>query len=1113
MTAKKCVQIRSPHDGGSMFTITCLEEAFTENELEEGALLFAREMMSLRKQKEYDPENDDEQMIISGSYKGTIEKWDWNGSCQISLDELHGELVKTSCGCSTYQQNRYVCPHITATLIQYLEKRDGRESLEHSCIEQLLRKKTGLEHPLLPGILRETDSDLSNLLKNTSSTSMSFSEPEKIPKNKIKVECYSLVERDFFRIELKAGPKRTYVIKSIRDFLNRYICSDTYTFGKEEIRLKPENFDDHGRMIMDMLSSVVETASGPFGRLFCGYGSQESREMILSGKNLDLFMEQVAVNGFFQGEDQLFFVPEDLKPSIQITKKVCGAVLKLKDASIFAKSSNWIYFKYKDLRISRVSIKRNATLEQLLLLLDQKKDLFVSEQDLPAVCREFMPLLQTETALTLKGLLLEAYLPEKPVFEFYLDYPQAGFITCKTYACYKETRYLLFDNNNYQDNRNYASENAIKQLLSQLFHAFDSNTCEMCLECDESALYQFLTEGISTLDTYGTVLISDRLKKLKVMPVTHFSVGISIESGLLDIKLTSEQLSRDELAEILSTYSPKKRFHRLKNGTFITFSEEQRTSLGALSDSFQHYGKKSQDHLQLPLFRALFIDEMLKNQDTIRLNKSREYRRLLKNMNSIGDNDYDVPDSLKDILRPYQVDGFYWMKALKDNAFGGILADDMGLGKTLQVISFLLSEKEAGKTGDDMRTLIITPASLIYNWQKEFQQFAPVLSVQIIAGTAQFRKDLITEGHDTDVWITSYDLLKRDVENYEQIIFANEIIDEAQFIKNQTTLASKSVRMVNSRFRMARTGTPIENRLSELWSIFDYLMPGFLYSYAKFKAEIESPVINDHDQDCMENMRRLVHPFILRRLKKDVLKDLPEKLEETVSVMLDGEQRKLYDAYEQRLKLYLDKQSADDFKNNKLEVLAELTKLRQICCGPELLLEQYSGGNAKLDVCMELVQQAISGGHKLLIFSQFTSALDEIGKRLQTDHIAFYRIDGSVNKEDRMEMVDSFQQDDVPVFCISLKAGGTGLNLTAADIVIHYDPWWNLAAQNQATDRVHRIGQQNTVNVYQLIAENTIEERIQKLQQSKYQLAEDVLSGDGIKSIFINKEDLLSLLS
>lgn len=582
------------------------------------------------------------------------------------------------------------------------------------------------------------------------------------------------------------------------------------------------------------------------------------------------------------------------------------------------------------------------------------------------------------------------------------------------------------------------------------------------------------------------------------------------------MSMASNQFNREELAEIFSSYDRKKKYHRLKNGAFITFNEEQKQVMSAISDVMKNYAdKKNRDIIKIPLFRALYLDELLAEKESVELKKNREYRKLIGKMRSYENGDYEVPQSLESVLREYQRDGFYWIKTLKENGFGGILADDMGLGKTIQILAFLLSEKEQGKVGDELRTLIVAPASLVYNWKKEVERFTPQLSVCVMAGTAHERKELIkNQTSNADVWITSYDLLKRDIELYQDIVFANEIIDEAQYIKNQTTHAAKSVRLVNSSFRMALTGTPMENRLSELWSIFDYLMPGFLYSYTRFRSEIETPIVFDKDEDAMTRLRAMIHPFILRRLKKDVLKELPEKQEEIVTVALSGEQKKLYQAHSQRLKMFLEDQNDEDFAQNKLQILAELTKLRQLCCGPELLLENYKGENAKLETCIELITQAIAGGHKILLFSQFTSMLDLIGDELKKAKIDYYRIDGSVKKEARMEMVEQFQnpQNQVSVFCISLKAGGTGLNLTAADIVIHYDPWWNKAAQNQATDRAHRIGQKHAINVYQLIAEETIEQKICELQQVKEDLAEEVLSGEGISSTQFNKDEIMNLL-
>ena len=648
------------------------------------------------------------------------------------------------------------------------------------------------------------------------------------------------------------------------------------------------------------------------------------------------------------------------------------------------------------------------------------------------------------------------------------------------------------------------------------FNAFDQEKSLLVYSGDEGDIFTFLSQVIPKLQKYGDIYVTDSMKKLRVVPSASFQVGVSVSGGLLEMSMASNQFNKEELAEIFSSYDRKKKYHRLKNGAFITFNKEQKQVMSALLDVMKNYAdKKNPDTIKMPLFRALYLDELLAEKESVELKKNREYRKLIGKMRSYENGDYEVPQSLEAVLREYQRDGFYWIKTLKENGFGGILADDMGLGKTLQILAFLLSEKEQGKVGDELRTLIVAPASLVYNWKKEVERFTPQLSVCVMAGTAHERKELIkNQTSNVDVWITSYDLLKRDIELYQDIVFANEIIDEAQYIKNQTTHAAKSVRLVNSSFRMALTGTPMENRLSELWSIFDYLMPGFLYGYTRFRSEIETLIVSDKDEDAMTRLRAMIHPFILRRLKKDVLKELPEKQEEIVTVALSGEQKKLYQAHSQRLKMFLEDQNDEDFAQNKLQILAELTKLRQLCCGPELLLENYKGENAKLETCIELITQAIAGGHKILLFSQFTSMLDLIGEELKKAKIDYYRIDGSVKKEARMEMVEQFQnlQNQVSVFCISLKAGGTGLNLTAADIVIHYDPWWNKAAQDQATDRAHRIGQKHAINVYQLIAEETIEQKICELQQVKEDLAEEVLSGEGISSTQFNKDEIMNLL-
>ena len=519
--------------------------------------------------------------------------------------------------------------------------------------------------------------------------------------------------------------------------------------------------------------------------------------------------------------------------------------------------------------------------------------------------------------------------------------------------------------------------------------------------------------------------------------------------------------------------------------------------------------------IRIPAYRALYLDSVLKEGREITLYRDHLFKAVVRGMKSVEDSDFVIPEPLLQVLRGYQKTGYRWLKTLDACHFGGILADDMGLGKTIQVIAVLLDEKlaGAGRNGEARSTsLIVCPASLVYNWENEIHTFAPELTVQTIAGTATEREQVISCWRDYDVLVTSYDLLKRDILLYEELEFRYQVIDEAQYIKNPGTQSARAVKQIRAKTRYALTGTPIENRLSELWSIFDYLMPGFLFSYQKFKKEYEQPIVRDAEEGALKALHLLIGPFVLRRLKSDVLKELPEKLETVVFSKPEAAQKEIYTAHAAMLQQQLAQAGEGAVNSDKLQILAQLTKLRQLCCDPSLCYSNYKGGSAKLDTCIELILGGIGGGHKILVFSQFTSMLELIGKRLKKEGVAYYTLTGSTPKEERIRMVGAFQGDSVPVFLISLKAGGTGLNLTAADIVIHYDPWWNVAAQNQATDRTHRIGQKKQVSVFKLIMKNTIEENIMKLQESKKDLAEQIITEGTLSLASLTREDLLEIL-
>ena len=646
----------------------------------------------------------------------------------------------------------------------------------------------------------------------------------------------------------------------------------------------------------------------------------------------------------------------------------------------------------------------------------------------------------------------------------------------------------------------YRDLNQEQEALEQVYNYFPEYNEQKEAWCSDSSadqVFRVLTEGTDTLLEYGEVEGTESFRRQKLRKMPPIQVGVGVESDLMNLSITTDDMSLDELAALLDGYRKKKKYYRLKSGEFIRLEESGSLDvLQAMMDSMGVSVKEfTKGKMHLPLYRALYLDKMLEEHDELASDRDHAFRELVKNFKTIKDSDFSVPASLKKIMRNYQVYGYKWMRTLAGVGFSGILADDMGLGKTLQMISVLLADKLEHA---------VPHTSLM-------QRFAPELKTVPVAGTAAVRKDIIEDWQSWDVMITSYDLLKRDISHYEDKAFFYHVLDEAQFIKNPKAGVSKAVKVIHSNHRMALTGTPIENRLSELWSIFDFLMPGFLYDYAEFHNRYENPITKDKDEEAAGRLKRMVGPFILRRLKGDVLKDLPEKIEEVRYAKFDTEQQHLYDAQVAHMTSMLESGELSSGKD-KIRILAELTKIRQLCCDPSLILENYAGGSAKREAVLDLIRSAMDGGHRMLVFSQFTSMLELLEEDLKKENISYYKITGSTPKEERIRLVHAFNENSTPVFLISLKAGGTGLNLVGADMVIHYDPWWNLAAQNQATDRAHRIGQKHKVSVFKLIAKNTIEEKILKLQEAKKDLADAIISGEGESLTSLTAEELVELL-
>lgn len=469
----------------------------------------------------------------------------------------------------------------------------------------------------------------------------------------------------------------------------------------------------------------------------------------------------------------------------------------------------------------------------------------------------------------------------------------------------------------------------------------------------------------------------------------------------------------------------------------------------------------------------------------------------------------DVPTEVKATLRAYQLEGVRWLERLRMMFLNGILADDMGLGKTLQAIVALTQYMKT----KSCKALIVCPTSLLYNWKEEFSKFNPKIKVTVVDGIPSNRKKLIEQLEKFDVMVTSYTLLQKDIEHYKIHNFSYVILDEAQHIKNRGTRNAKSVKMVQAEHRLILSGTPIENSLDELWSLFDFLMPGFLGSFDRF-LEKYIRVSGKEQMKNLEYLRKKVSPFILRRMKVDVLDDLPPVSELVYHCQLSDVQQELYRSYAQSARDELVKLvQRDGFDRVQIHVLATLTRLKQICCHPAIFAKEKAepGDSAKYDMLLDLLQTLIEGKHKVVIFSQYTRMLQIMREDFETKGIRFAYLDGS--SKNRLEVVKQFNEDkDISVFLVSLKAGGTGLNLVGADTVIHYDMWWNPAVESQATDRVHRLGQKNSVSAYKLITLNTIEEKIAEMQKGKKGLVKKVVSCDDEAIAKLTWEDVLELL-
>ncbi|WP_106450852.1 DEAD/DEAH box helicase [Trichococcus alkaliphilus] len=614
---------------------------------------------------------------------------------------------------------------------------------------------------------------------------------------------------------------------------------------------------------------------------------------------------------------------------------------------------------------------------------------------------------------------------------------------------------------------------------------------------DVDQISAFLYEGLDKLAPHCEIFTTAAVENLLYQPVRLPKVAIELnnQSRLLDVTFSTDEISMDDLKQMVRQIAANKSYHRLSNGKIVNLRQKEIKELTDAVVQLDVPLKDLKTEMSLPLYKAFGLDT-----DAGIVHQDEEFMTLINRMEKPEKIDFDLPEDLNATLRPYQETGYKWLKGLDHYGFGGILADDMGLGKTLQVISFIAGSLSEG---DGKPYLVICPSSVLYNWQKEFKQFAPGIQTQLITGTKSERSDCVTAAiaENIPVWITSYPLLQRDEDLYEGKAFRTVILDEAQSVKNATAKTTKAASALQANNKIALSGTPIENALSELYTIFSIAQPGLFGTRTNFKQMEPAQIA------------KKVKPFILRRLKADVLKDLPPKIESISYIEMTEKQKTVYlsqlQLMRQETKEMLD---ADTLNENRIKILAGLTRLRQICCDPALVMADYNGGSGKLDRLMEYLAEAKENGRRVVLFSQFTQMLAIIRKKLDAAGEAYFYLDGQTPNQDRLTLTTRFNEGEKDLFLISLKAGGTGLNLTGGDTVILYDSWWNPAVESQATDRVHRFGQKKVVQVVRLIATGTIEERINELQEQKREMIDSVIQAGGQSVTSLSKEELMQLL-
>ncbi|MGG6312714.1 SNF2 helicase associated domain-containing protein [Paenibacillus macerans] len=900
-----------------------------------------------------------------------------------------------------------------------------------------------------------------------------------------------------FGLELKVGQKRLYIVKNIRDFLDKIHRREPYSFSKH-FSYDPErhSFAPADEAILQKLVEIQrneqmyqETLSGYSARKHHGVGDR-----------------LLPVPPFFWDgllplltEAPIVLLEQDgrIWPELTVSKEPLPlrfdlgqaegdgfqfAVHGLDDVTVM-EAYGVVLSEGKIIAQPPAQTRRLAEMKHMLSTARKQHVMIPPEQIEPFVERVLpglMKLGHVEIEETVAGRMVRTQLKARLYLDRIKDrllaalefqYGDIVFNPLEEHGPKRGTDLILL--------RDGERERLILDLMDG--GSFAKTESGYFLD-DEEAEYDFLYAVVPELEKHLEIYATSAVKTRLITDLRPPKISVELDerTDWLEFRFSMSGIGESEIRGLLQALEEKRRFYRLPNGSLMPLESAEFQEIVSFMNEFGIRQSEVQGpEFRLPVIRGLHIKDDREPNGAVRLGKS--FRQLLNNLQNPDNLDFPVPPLLASVLRDYQAHGYQWLRTLAHYRFGGILADDMGLGKTLQSIAFIVSVlPEITDTGQP--ALIVAPASLMYNWRNELTKFAPDIKAVIVDGGKAERVRTLREASDAEVIITSYPLLRRDIEQFAELSFHTLILDEAQSFKNHATQTAQAVKSLQARHRFALTGTPVENSLEELWSIFSAVFPELFPSRQAF---------NDLSR---ETVAKRIRPFLLRRLKRDVLKELPDKIESLQPCELLPEQKKLYLAYlaklQQETLKHLD---ADTFGQNRIRILAGLTRLRQLCCHPALFVDGYEGGSAKFDQLMEMIEECQSAGKRVLIFSQFTEMLGLIGRELGYRGMPFFYLDGSTPSADRVELCDRFNEGERDLFLISLKAGGTGLNLTGADTVILYDLWWNPAVEQQAADRAHRIGQKNIVQVIRLVAQGTVEDKMYELQQKKKNLVEEVL--------------------